>query len=236
MERNMKSNVRRACVLIGTLAGVLAATSSDANAFQSLGNPFGSVPTRIFIGATSSGNSFVIWCAAPSRVVTQQIGNASGLFESFQINGANANDDITILASSAGDSCASGLSQAPVYGSHFIDIAGSGGADIMTIGPTASNADSFAFGGNANDLITSFSPISQLFGGSQNDVVKSMSFSSSDSLFGEDGDDCLYDRNKSYQTLNCGAGNDGIDSHDGAYFLPTPGCEFATSSCTYVRQ
>jgi hypothetical protein len=232
----MKSTVLRACVLIGTLAGVLAATSSDANAFQSLGNPFGSVPTRIYVGATSSNNTFVIWCAAPNRVVTQQIGNASGLFESFQINGANANDDITILASTTSDSCAAGLSREPVYGNQFIDLAGSGGADIITIAATATNADSFAFGGNANDLITSFSPISQLFGGSQNDVIMSMSFSSSDSLFGEDGDDCLYDRNKSYQTLNCGAGNDGIDSHDGAYFLPTPGCEFATSACNYVRQ
>jgi Ca2+-binding RTX toxin-like protein len=212
----------KAWIVAGAVMCALAFVESKANALQNLGNPLGNTATTIYIGANSLGNSYVVWCNA-NQFAILQIGTSSGLSDDFNVNGGNGNDHITVLDVAVADPCASGLSQPPTYGGHFLDIYGNGGSDII-FERALGSVDTYLIGGDQNDQLISNSSISRLFGGEGNDQLDAAAgASASDALFGENGNDCLHDASNSYVSFDCGAGTDTIDFRN--TLAGTVGCE-----------
>jgi hypothetical protein len=226
----MKSTIAFFLVL-----AAIYAVPRTAVALTTAPSPYASA--KIYVGATSSGNTYVVFCnlAAAGVGALQQIGGPSGLFDNVQVLGGSGHDNIQVLNGSTSDSCAAGLSQGPIYGTHYLDVYGGGGDDSIDVEPPS--GDTYSFGGAGNDVVWNFSSIGNIFGDAGDDELHLFSGATTkaDGAQGGDGNDCLQDFSGTALIFDCGAGT--ADKYVGSLPATTfgaTGCEIQkTLSCAF---
>jgi Ca2+-binding RTX toxin-like protein len=212
-EATMRT-IKNTLMAIGAFVAVqVFGGGGTALAVTQLTSPFGSTtPVQVFIGANSAGTAqAVLWKRlSDGACLSNTIGSGSGLFDDYQIVTSSGNDDVRILVGSLVTSFCSIAVKGLVYGGHYLDLYGGAGNDVMS----SANGDTWIFGQDGNDGIF-FSGFGRLFGGTGNDkLVAASAIFTAEGLFGDDGSDCLEDRNAAAATFDCGAGT---DSWSGAF-------------------
>jgi hypothetical protein len=216
---------RRISVLLAAAAGALVSASGSAQATQFATSPYAAA--EIFVGQVFGGDTYVTFCDKNSaEEASQQIGNSSGLFDHTHIEAGSGNDTITILNGSSSNPCAAGLIGAPNYGTKYLDAFGFAGNDTIE---SLTQGDTHIYGMGGLDFMVAYGPTTYQFGGDDRDRMHAFHWtSSSDAMYGEGGNDCLWDLSGAAAAFDCGTGSDD-------YVTPAPsnrsGCDNVVGSC-----
>jgi Ca2+-binding RTX toxin-like protein len=201
-------------------------SAGDAQAQIVVGNPWGNAPMNVYIGMSGGVAKAVFLNRSTNACATSLLGNGSGLTNDFLIMGGSDMDFLIVVGGLAPrfDVCGTSVFSLSFNG-HFLDVSGNGGVDFVFNG----TGDSWAYGGEGNDTVQTFSPVGNAFGENGNDRVFGTSAVSSDRLFGQAGDDCLEDSGNAHNAFDCG----GHNVHD--YFVSPAtgalGCEVVVGGC-----
>jgi hypothetical protein len=185
------TRISRNIGLATLIAGGVAVMPATAAALTVVSPPFGDAPVVAVVG-NLSGVLQVVWSRmSDGACFFQALGNSTGPFDSYNINGSSGNDVMDVVH---GSTIICGVTVGPPsLGGFFLDLHGMGGNDLMFTGPS----DTWLWGGGGHD---------QLYSANTN-----ASFSGQ-SLFGGPDNDCL-DINRplvpaSPAAYDCGPGND----------------------------
>jgi len=170
------------------------------------------------VGQVNHGGTTSSWLCddgpSPSDAQWTNLGTGSGLSDNWLIHGDSSAtgagwDVVKVLRGTTtitGD-CAptSGSWGALTFNAFYLDVYGDDGNDDASAGGGSNS--SWAFGGAGNDYARQFSSISLAKGGDGNDTVFGNG-GSGDGLYGEAGNDCLWDDNNTWVAYDCGSGSD----------------------------
>jgi hypothetical protein len=209
----MRNVVKLLVAFVASATVHLLAGSGSALAVTEVRSPFGSSPVQAFIGSSPSlpfqiGGPFqiILWRRlSDSACLGTVIGNESGLFDDYEVLASSGNDRIRILPTGDSNTPFCGVSMnGLIYGGHYLDLFGLGGNDQLSTG----NGDTWMWGQDGDDSLIS-NGFGVMYGGAGNDVLVAISaIFNNEALFGENGNDCLEDRNAAALSFDCGAGTD----------------------------
>jgi Ca2+-binding RTX toxin-like protein len=212
------------------VVGVLAlgfAMARPAMATTDLYPPYGSQPVSAMIGSYTGRNSqgvsityqVVLWQNKSSGACQfTVIGNGSGLNDNYIVHGTSGADRLYIQGGTNWF-CATYYTIRPlVYGGYYLDVTGAAGNDIVENGGPG---DSFVYGGDGDDGVSSWSAYGVIAGEDGNDSLYSENLNQV--VVGGAGNDCLYSASGSAQTFDC---QDGSDSWAGTQVPGAVSCEY----------
>jgi hypothetical protein len=227
----MKSTLRLCLLVMGTLAGLLAARPAQAVSFV---NPYGDEAVHIQVGTWQEGHlGIVSFRRLRDNHCTWFTVGIPRIQSPISIFGSSQRDFIDIVAWIQPVTCsnrAPATFEAPVQAPGMVIFAvGMGGSDIMNCGGGfGGGASNVCSGGSGDDLMFNYGGNNTLFGGTGNDTLWS---NSAGLLFGEDGDDCLQGvtgrLDFAPNVADCGPGNDRMSG----LVTPATGCEVTVNSC-----
>lgn len=181
------------------------------------------------------GNYFAVFAARPMVCINgtfTALGPIGGsLDDDYIIDGLGAADTMQVIRSTttSSGSCAAGAGAtwlALSYGTHWLDLDGNSGNDVVQGG----NGDTHAVGGANDDVVTQWNAAGRAYGGSGDDDLFGEA-GTGDWLSGEGDSDCLQSTVSSgWATFNCGT--TGTDNDIAApENTGTTDCESEASSC-----
>lgn len=187
-------------------------------------------------GACTGGAGVATICAAGTLINLRDDGACGGLNNNVIINAGDGNDSVSQAPNNSYDPGSAGCGihswDTLTYNSHWLDIYGQGGADILQ-GAHGSD-DTQVHGGDGNDYCYNYSSIGWVLGENNNDQLISSTTGGSDGLLGASGDDCLTDSSNSVASGGFDCGTTGESTGD--YYTTNNAsievhCEHTTSCC-----
>ena len=225
---------RNHLVSVTTLLAALL-TSSVAFAHNE-NSPFpAGVAVEAHVGGELFGNQWIIWKRRDNGACTaKQIGNFFGLTDDINVVGSSAGD-LMIVQGVIETQCGKTLGT-PLVNGHSLNLSGADGGDVMF----GANPTGTVSGGNGDDIVTGDGPNVHLYGDLGNDDVEAWGTGAIETLLGDglvgspsDGNDCLWDKSKTADSVVCGGGFDQVNSIRATGH--TDVCEQTVTCCNWAH-
>lgn len=146
--------------------------------------------------------------AGVETLVALRSDNSSGAMnQGVKILGGGGNDTIWMVPFNAYNpptNCDCGVTgwYKMDYNGWWLDIYGEAGADLLE--GAVDSGDTWVFGGTGNDICYNYSTVGAVNGNGDHDDLVSDTTGGSDELYGETGNDCLWDTSGTFSACNCG--------------------------------
>jgi hypothetical protein len=114
-----------------------------------------------------------------------------------------------------------------VFDGHYVVLYGNGGDDALQCGPDSETCG--ALGAAGDDILYNYSTVGYLDGGGDDDQLVDDSGGSVNTLWGQEGNDCLMDIDGTFQDCDCGDSIGNGDLRYSQHFCDS--CESTTSCC-----
>jgi hypothetical protein len=210
MKQGLIERIARAAAPLA-LALALWGAADRAEAGQvHLGGPPGGGGSRVVVGSSTDGRQYVVWqsvdVGASRECRRVDVGSLAGLSDHLELIGTKYRDEIVVVGTGSGAylECPNfgRVTLGPVVlGGYSIDIWALAGDDFVSGGTGAH----YLVGGAGHDRLVSSRADVVMTGWDGNDVLLSLSSSGSgETLLGDEGNDCLYDANRSSKVASCG--------------------------------
>jgi hypothetical protein len=230
----MISRYRTFALTAATLVAASLASSAECFAITILDDPFGGSNVACLGRDQADDKTYIMWTKGNvpfhACLGKQQLGDEHGLFDSFEVQGHDGSDYISIGCAIACGFTTTSLQPDFAWGGHYIDLNGGDGNDRLRVGDGNAGEfmDSWLFGGAGADWLVGSAPIGRLLGHDGNDTLESTSsFATGEWLDGGNHDDCLKASGTDIAYFDCGPGNDKWLT----FTLVSQNCETFATSC-----
>ena len=177
------------------------------------------------------------WALGSSSATFSIIGTTSGLDDDYAVHGdasdsGTGNDWMSLIVTNGTavpGPCGAigGTWNRLTYNGYFLDLAGDAGNETR-MHDGGGSGDTFLSGNDGNDFLQQWSSIGWARGDDDDDTVYGFTGTSADVLYGDDGDDCLWDGNNSWLVFHCGNGSDRYSNLNSGTMTS---CETSDASC-----